>query len=72
MRSPKVTGKVVKIEAHSRRSDKIHDTIWTFEAVEVREIDPDRDDVDMEKEWADLWNSVNTEIDKQVSDAASC
>lgn len=69
--SPRIVGRTVRIEAHSRRADKINDTYWTFEAVETRELSLD-ENPDMELEWKNLWDTVNAEVDKQVSDAASC
>ena len=56
-----------KITATSRTSVNIHDTFYTLEYCEERMI-PNAEEVDLTQEREALWNTVNTEVDKQIED----
>ena len=58
---------VKSITATSRASVKVNDAYYTLEYSEERII-PDVDDVDIAKERALLWDTVNAECDKQIED----
>lgn len=58
---------ITKISASSRASVKIKDNFYTIEYSEERAI-PDIADIDIEKERALLWDTVNGECDKQVEE----
>lgn len=55
------------IKATSRASVKIRDNFYTLEYCEERVI-PDIEGVDLEEEKALLWETVNSEVDKQIED----
>jgi len=55
------------IKATSRISLKVNETFYTLEYTEERLI-PVVEGVDIEKERAILWNTVNAEVDKQAED----
>ena len=55
------------IKATSRASVKIGDSYYTMEYCEERVI-PDMDDVDIATERQILWDTVNREVDNQISD----
>jgi len=55
------------IKATSRISLKVNETFYTLEYTEERLI-PAVEGVDIEKERAILWNTVNAEVDKQAED----
>lgn len=55
------------IKATSRASVKIGDSYYTMEYCEERVI-PDMDDVDIATERQLLWDTVNREVDNQISD----
>lgn len=57
--------KTTTIRATSRISTKVHDTFYTFEYCEERQIE-EKDD--LEKERADLWEACNAEVDAQVTE----
>lgn len=59
--------KVNVIRATSRASVKIRDNYFTVEYSEERVI-PDDNTVDIEKERALLWDTVNAECDNQILD----
>ena len=59
--------KTVSIRFTSRASTKIRDNYYTVEACEERII-PDVPDIDIEMEKKLLWDSVNSECDKQIDD----
>ena len=59
--------KVNVIRATSRASVKIRDNYFTVEYSEERVI-PDDSTVDIEKERALLWDTVNAECDNQILD----
>lgn len=58
---------VTTIKASSRASVKVGDNFYTVEYTEERSI-PDIEDLDIDYERNDLWNTVNGECDKQVED----
>lgn len=51
----------------SRASVKVSDSFYTVEAMEERVI-PDIEGVDIEQERKLLWDTVNTECDRQIED----
>jgi len=55
------------IKATSRISLKVNETFYTLEYTEERLI-PAVEGVDIEKERAILWDTVNAEVDKQAED----
>ena len=57
-----------KIKFTSRAAIKAKDNYFTVEATEERDIYPDMEGVDLEKEWDALCDSVNSIIDNQVDD----
>ena len=59
--------KVNVIRATSRASVKIRDNYFTVEYSEERTL-PDDSSVDIEKERAILWDTVNAECDNQILD----
>lgn len=59
--------KTTMIKFTSRASVKVGESFYTVEACEERMI-PDLDEVDVEEERKDLWNTVNGECDKQIED----
>lgn len=65
-----VKGKTTKITAISRCAIKVKDNYYTMELSEERTI-PDDVEIDLEKEYDDLFNSINAEIDKQCQDVLS-
>lgn len=56
-----------KITATSRCAVKIRDNYYTIEASEERSI-IDTDGVDMDKEWAVLFDEVNYIVDGQIKE----
>lgn len=63
-----VKGKTIEISATSRVAIKLRDNFYTVEASEKRSIP---EESNMDEEWTDLWNSVNTVVDKQAEDIYS-
>lgn len=57
--------KTVKIHALSRAAVKIGENFYTYEAVEERELPADAE-FDLEKEWGDVYDSVNCALDDQI------
>lgn len=55
------------IKASSRASVKVGDSFYTVEYTEERSI-PEIDDISIEEERKDLWNTVNGECDRQIED----
>jgi hypothetical protein len=62
-----VKGKTTKIIATSRCAVKIKDNYYTTELSAERVL-PESDDVDLNKEYEDLFNSINDEVDRQMTD----
>lgn len=62
---PKATTTTIK--ASSRASVKVGDSFYTVEYTEERSI-PEIDDISIEEERKDLWNTVNGECDRQIED----
>lgn len=62
-----VKAKTTSIRYTSRLSIKIHESFYTVEACEERII-PDVEGVDIEKEREALWDTVNSECDKQAEE----
>lgn len=68
-----VKGKTTKINAVSRCAIAVHnkktgkDNYYTIELSEERSI-PDVEGVDINKEYAALFDSVNAEVDRQMAD----
>jgi len=62
-----IKGKTTAIRFTSRASVKVGDSFYTVEACEERTI-PDLEDVDMEEERQNLWDTVNTECDNQIQE----
>lgn len=56
--------KTTTIRATSRISTKVHDTFYTFEYCEERQIE-EKDN--LEEERAKLWETCNAEVDNQVA-----
>ena len=65
--SYEVKGKTTKITATSRCAIKIKDNFYTQELIEERVL-PENEEVDLDKEYEALFNSVNDEIDRQMQD----
>lgn len=69
--SYEVKGKTTKIHAVSRCAMNIkvrgRDNYYTIELSEEREI-PDSPDVDIQKEYRALFDSINAEVDYQMED----
>ena len=57
--------KTTTIRATSRISTKVHDTYYTFEYCEERQIE---ENDNLEEERAKLWETCNSEVDAQVED----
>lgn len=62
-----VKGKTTKITATSRCAIKIKDNFYTQELIEERVL-PENEEVDLNKEYEALFNSINDEIDRQMGD----
>lgn len=62
-----IKGKTTSIKFTSRASVKVNDSFYTVEACEERSI-PDLEDVNMEEERQDLWDTINTECDNQIQE----
>lgn len=58
---------ITTIKASSRASVKVGDNFYTIEYCEERSI-PDTENVDIEQERTDLWDTCNTEVDNQIED----
>ena len=57
--------KTTTIRATSRISTKVHDTYYTFEYCEERQIE---ENDNLEEERAKLWELCNNEVDAQVTE----
>lgn len=57
--------KTTTIRATSRISTKIHDTFYTFEYSEERQIE---EGDNLEEEREKLWDTCNGEVDNQVEE----
>lgn len=57
----------IEITASSRVSVKIKETYYTFEFSEKRAIE-NYEEVDMDKERQELWDTCHSEVDKQVKE----
>ena len=62
-----VKGKTTKITATSRCAIKIKDNYYTLELSEERTM-PDNEEIDLDKEYKALFDSINIEIDNQMQD----
>lgn len=62
-----IKGKTSKICATSRCAIHINDNYYTIEASEERTLDTE-ESVDLNKEWADIFNSINTIVDNQCEE----
>ena len=63
----KSKAKTTSIRFTSRASVKISDSYYTVEAMEERII-PDIEGVDIDQERKLLWDTVNSECDRQIED----
>lgn len=61
-----VKGKTTKITGVSRCAIKIKDNYYTIELSEERVLP--ESDVDINKEYDALFNSINAEVDRQMED----
>ena len=59
--------KITTIKASSRASVKVGDSFYTIEYTEERSI-PELENISIEEERKDLWNTVNGECDRQIED----
>ena len=62
-----VKGKTTKITATSRCAIKIKDNYYTLELSEERAM-PESEEIDLDKEYKALFDSINNEIDNQLQD----
>jgi hypothetical protein len=62
-----VKGKTTRIVATSRSAVKIRDNFYTIECTQEKSI-PDLEDVDIQQEWAVLFDEVNQVVDNQITD----
>lgn len=62
-----IKGKTTKITATSRCAIKIKDNYYTTELIEERTM-PNDEEIDLNKEYKALFDSINTEIDNQMQD----
>lgn len=62
-----VKGMTTMIRATSRASIKIRDNFYTLESTEERYI-PEGEDIDLDKEWDALYESVNAVTDFQIQE----
>ena len=60
-----IKGVTTKISATSRCAIKVSDNYYTIEASEERSLPPE---VDSEKEWTALFDSVNSVVDAQCQE----
>lgn len=56
------------IKISSRASIKVGDSFYTVEYCEERSIEPNLEKPELEEARADLWNTCNNEVDKQIED----
>jgi hypothetical protein len=62
-----VKGVTTKITATSRCAIKIRDNYYTCELSEERAM-PESSEIDLNKEYEALFDSINSEIDRQIQD----
>jgi len=62
-----VQGKTTRIVATSKTTVKINEHYYSINAEEERSIPTDVE-VDMDLEWKDIFNSVNTQVDMQIKE----
>lgn len=62
-----VKGKTTKINAVSRCAIKVKDNYYTIELSEERAM-PESEDIDLDKEYKALFDSINAEIDNQMQE----
>lgn len=60
--------KTTRISVTSRAAVKVRDNFYTIEYFEERSFPDNVNDIDMEKERKLLWDTCNSETDKQVED----
>ena len=57
-----------RISVTSRAAVKVRDNFYTVEYFEERSFPANVEDIDMEKERKLLWDTCNTETDRQIED----
>lgn len=62
-----VKGRTTKITATSRCALKVKDNYYTLELSEER-VMPEETEVDLNREYEAIFNSINNEIDNQMQD----
>ena len=62
-----IKGKTTKITATSRCALKVKDNYYTLELTEERTM-PDDVEIDLDKEYRAVFDSINAEIDNQIQD----
>lgn len=65
--SYEVKGRTTKITATSRCALKVKDNYYTLELSEER-VMPEETEVDLNREYEAIFNSINNEIDNQMQD----
>lgn len=61
-------GKTVKISGTSKATVQINNNYYSFAYSEERELPEDQSKVNLDKERELLWESLNTEVDKQIEE----
>lgn len=61
-------GKTVKISATSKATVQFQNNYYSFAYSEERELPEDDSRVDLEKERELLWETLNSEVDKQLAE----
>lgn len=56
------------IKISSRASVKVGDSYYTVEYTEERTVPPNSEAPELEEYRADLWNTCNNEVDKQIEE----
>lgn len=62
-----IKGKTTKIQATSRCAIRIKDNYYTLELTEERTM-PNDVEIDLDKEYRAVFDSINAEIDNQIQD----
>lgn len=62
-----IKGKTTKITATSRCALKVKDNYYTLELTEERTM-PNNVEIDLDKEYRAVFDSINAEIDNQIQD----
>lgn len=62
-----IKGKTTKITATSRCALKVKDNYYTLELTEERTM-PNDVEIDLDKEYRAVFDSINAEIDNQIQD----